>query len=401
MNRFIIFFLKLFILQIFIYSFFTEWISSYINNANINFTEESFVFFFFFIPIFLFFIYFKTYKSKYIYQIKVINPLLVSIIFFILPIIYFFILLKYDILSRRIGTENIAVIYGDMAFIDKSIMKLYDQSQYIYLIICFFSLRLNKNFKYRSFFKLIFIFNLFILAGFSLFNSRTAILFFVLLILLFDKLFNTISKKVKYKSILIASTFFLLVSIIRYAPTLYLKGNSSINEIATTEILNRVNCSTFFTEVVNATDKKGFLYGKSFPNPFLSIAALLGDEKSKEKIRVAETGSKQYLLNNYLQNNNKDDCSCMVVDSYANFGIFGIFYSALTIIFLLLVIYFIGSSNIISSSQFSMLIILIFSIFFYESDGMSVILSFIKYLPAVLLFWLLKPILIFKNLNEH
>jgi len=91
----------------------------------------------------------------------------------------------------------------------------------------------------------------------------------------------------------------------------------------------------------------------------------------------------------------------MVVDSYANFGIFGIFYSALTIIFLLLVIYFIGSSNIISSSQFSMLIILIFSIFFYESDGMSVILSFIKYLPAVLLFWLLKPILIFKNLNEH
>lgn len=400
MNRVIIFFLRLFLLQIFIYSFFTEWITSYIYNVKINFIEELFVFFFFFLPIFLFFVYFKTYKTKYLYEIKVVNPFWVSIIFLILPIIYFFILLKYDILSRRIGTENIAIIYGDMAFIDKFFMKLYDQSQYVYLIIGFFTLRLNKYFKNRLFFKITLIFNLLFLAGFSLINSRTAILFFVLLILLFDKLFYTISKKAKFNLLVIASIFFLLVSLIRYVPTLYLKGNSSINEIATTEILNRVNCSTFFTEVVKATEKKGFLYGKSFPNPLLSLTALLGDEKSKEKIRVAETGSKQYLLNNYLQNDNKDDCSCMVVDSYANFGIFGLLYSSFTIIILLLFIYSLGATKTISSTRFSLIIILIFSVFFYESDGISNIFSFLKYLPAVFLFWLLNPIVIHKNIIE-
>ena len=111
MNKFVVFFLKIFLIQIFIYSFLTEWILSFIDNKQINIVQEIEVFIFFFLPLFCTYYIFKTTSRGSFYTIEVKNPIPISIVFLILPVIYFSILFKYDILSRRIGTENIAIIY--------------------------------------------------------------------------------------------------------------------------------------------------------------------------------------------------------------------------------------------------------------------------------------------------
>lgn len=392
MNRFVSFFLGLFLIQVFIYSFLTDWILSQIDKSQINIILEFEILLFFFLPLFVTFYFFKNKRNKTIYKIEIINPLPISFIFLILPVIYFSILYKYDILTRRIGTENIAIIYSDMNSLDKLFMKLYDNSQYIYLILGFYTLRLNKYFKYRTFFKFVYSLNLIFLGVFSVFNSRTAVLFFVLLVFLFDTLFISIKTKIKYRFLLIATFFFILVSAVRYLPLFYTNDNSLLQDVAKNEILYRVNCTILFKEVVDATQTKGFLYGKTMTNPFLSFFALLGDEGSKEKIRITETGSKQYILSNYLQKENKDDCSCMVVDSYANFGIFGILFSSLVIVIWVFVIYNLGNLSYISSWRISLIMTFIFSIFFYESDGLSLLFNFIKYLPGAILISILNPI---------
>ena len=392
MNKFVAFFLKLFLIQIFVYSFLSEWILSYIDNTQINITQEFIVFIFFFLPIFFVYYLFNTSSKKSIYEIEVQYPLPISFVFLLLPIIYILILYKYDILTRRIGTENIAIIYGDMNSLDKLFMKLYDQSQYIYLLLAFYTIRLNRRFKFRFFFKFVFNLNLICLAIFSAFNSRTAVLFFVLLVFLFDTLFNSIKSNIKYKFLIIATFFFILVSSIRYAPLLYLNDNSIIKEVAKNEILLRVNCTLLFKEVVDATTTKGYLWGKTMTNPLLSLFAIMGDESSKEKIRIAETGSKQYLLSYYLQKDNRDDCSCMVVDSFANFGVFGILFSCLLIVMWVLFIYYLGNIGTLTSLRFSLITIFVFSIFFYESDGLSLFFNFIKYLPGAVLITILRPV---------
>ena len=398
MNKFVAFFLKLFLIQIFIYSFLTEWVLSIIDNKLINLVQELQVFIFFFLPLLFVYYLFNSSSSKSIYEIEVKNTFPISIVFLLLPIFYFTILFKYDILTRRIGTENIAIIYGDMNSFDKFFMKLYDQSQYIYLLLGFYTIRLNKKFKFRYFFKLVYSLNLIFLGVFSVFNSRTAVLFFVLLIFLFDSLFNSIKPNIKYRFFILASFFFILVSAVRYAPLFYLNGSSQVKEVAKSEILYRVNCTILFKEVVEATSTKGFLYGKTMPNPLTSFFALLGDESSKEKIRIAETGSKQYILSNYLQKDNRDDCSCMVVDSFANFGVFGLLFSSFIIIIWVFFIYYLGNIKTITSFRFALIIIFIFSIFFYESDGLSLMFNFIKYLPGAILIGALSPVKIKKLL---
>ena len=60
---------------------------------------------------------------------------------------------KYDIFNRRIGTENIALIYGDMAGLDKFFMKLYDTTQYFFIIVGFYILKSKVNFRYKLLFK--------------------------------------------------------------------------------------------------------------------------------------------------------------------------------------------------------------------------------------------------------
>lgn len=392
MTRLLSFFLKLFLFQIFIYSFLSEWILSYIDDTRINFLQEFEIFVFFFLPLLCAYFFFNSKLFKGSYKIEVKNPLSISIVFLLLPIIYFYILNKYDIVSRRIGTENIALLYADMNSLDKLFMKLYDQSQYIYLLICFYTLRQNRNFKFRNFFKFVFSLNIIFLGVLSVFNSRTAVLFFVLLVFLFDALFDCIKSKTKFRFLMIATFFFILVSGVRYAPLFFINDNSAIENVAKSEILIRVNCTLLFKEVVDATSYKGFLYGKTMANPFLSLFAVLGDESSKEKIRIAETGSKQYILSNFLQKENKDDCSCMVVDSYANWGIFGILFSAILIVLWAFVIYYLGNFEVISSWRFSLIIILIISMFFYESDGLSLMFNFIKYLPGAGLIAILRPV---------
>jgi hypothetical protein len=392
MSKFVAFFLKLFLIQIFIYSFFTEWVLSFLDNKQINIVQEIEVFLFFFLPLFFVYYSFNNSSRKSIYKIEVKHPLPISFVFLVLPIIYFLILYKYDILTRRIGTENIAIIYGDMNSFDKLFMKLYDQSQYIYLLIGFYTIRLNKKFRFRFFFKFVYSLNLIFLCIFSVFNSRTAVLFFVLLVFLFDTLFNSIQLNVRYRFLFIATFFFILVSSVRYAPLLYLNDKSIIKEVAKNEILYRVNCTVLFNEVAEASNTKGYLWGKTMTNPLLSLFALMGDESSKEKIRIAETGSKQYILVNYLQKDNRDDCSCMGVDSFANFGFLGILFSSLVIGMWVLVIYYLGNVETITSWRFSLIIIFVFSIFFYESDGLSLLFNFVKYLPGAILIALLNPI---------
>ena len=148
--------LTIILLQFLIYSFFTEWCISFIDNTPVNFYLEFLVFIFLFLPLFLI----RQIKSKNIYyEMQIKKALPFSLLYIVLPVLHFLILIKYEIFNRRIGTETIALIYGDMNGIDKFFMRIYDYSQFSYLIICFYVLRFIKVFKYRTFFKYVFFIN--------------------------------------------------------------------------------------------------------------------------------------------------------------------------------------------------------------------------------------------------
>lgn len=380
--------LSVILLQIFIYSFFTEWSISILDNIPINIILELIIFTFLFLPLLLL----KLIKSKKInYEFKTNNVLPFLIFYIILPILHLLILIKYEIFNRRIGTETIALIYGDMNGLDKFIMRIYDFSQFSFIIICFLTLKYVKAFRYRNLFLFVFYINLFYIIIFALFNSRASLVVLLISLFIIDGLFNLISKKFKKILLIFGLFFFVLASAIRYIPQIVIFG-SDFKDIAKNEFLYRANCSIFFNEVYEATKYKGFLYGETITTPLLSIKAIFGSESAKNKIRYAETGSKQFILSNYLHKDNKDECSCAVVDTYVNFSFIGIIFLTLIYFFWIFIIYKLIHFNYMKTYHLVMIILLTSSIMLYEIDGFSLLFTFIKFIPIVLIFYILNPI---------
>lgn len=386
--------IQLILLQCFIYSFLTEWITAYIENTNINFYLEFLILAFLFLPLSTLLLLKKT-NVKYIIQVNNVIPF--AIIFLILPFLHVSILLKYEIFSRRIGTENIALAYGDMNSIDKFIMKIYDLSQFIFLISSYYILKASTKFNGRYFLRIVIFINLIYLLIFTAFNGRSTFLILIITLLVTDGLFLSISNRTRKLFLTLSVVIFLIVSIIRYMPLFIINsGMSDTNDIVKNEILFRVNCSKLFNEVYEKSKQKGLLLGKTMINPLLSLQAILGDEESKEKIRNAETGSKQYILSEYLQKSNKDDCSCVVVDSYVNFGFPGIFLLLIIYITWIIIMLQFFRKKILQSYHFCFILIIISSLILYEVDGLSLIFGIIKFLPVFLLFFILNPFRLIK-----
>jgi len=380
--------LTIIILQFFIYSFFTEWLISFLDNIRVNFYLEFIILIFLFLPLLLF----RQIKGKNIhFEMQIKNALPFSLLYLILPLLHFLILIKYEIFNRRIGTETISLIYGDMNGVDKFIMRTYDFSQFAYLIICFYVLRLVKFFKYRSFFKFIYLINFCYIIIFSLINSRASLIIFLVLFYIIDGLFFQISKNFKRNLFIISVALFFIASGIRYMPQIII-NNVEIKDIIKNELLYRANCSNLLNEVYETTKYKGFLYGETISTPFLSIRAIMGSELAKDKIRNAETGSKQYILSNYLNKDNKDDCSCTVVDSYVNFGIFGIILLSLIYLTWIYIIYKLIYLKNLKSYHLLMIILFTSSLLIYENDGFSLLFSFFKFIPIIILYIIFNPI---------
>jgi len=380
--------LTIIILQFFIYSFFTEWLISFLDNIRVNFYLEFIILIFLFLPLLLF----RQIKGKNIhFEMQIKNALPFSLLYLILPLLHFLILIKYEIFNRRIGTETISLIYGDMNGVDKFIMRTYDFSQFAYLIICFYVLRLVKFFKYRSFFKFIYLINFCYIIIFSLINSRASLIIFLVLFYIIDGLFFQISKNFKRNLFIISVALFFIASGIRYMPQIII-NNVEIKDIIKNELLYRANCSNLLNEVYETTKYKGFLYGETITTPFLSFRAIMGSELAKDKIRNAETGSKQYILSNYLNKDNKDDCSCTVVDSYVNFGIFGIILLSLMYLTWIYIIYKLIYLKNLKSYHLLMIILFTSSLLIYENDGFSLLFSFVKFIPIIILYIIFNPI---------
>jgi hypothetical protein len=384
----------LILLQSFIYSFLTEWITAYIDNISVNFYLEILIFAFLFLPLSSLLL-LKKINVKYVIQVRNVIPF--AIIFLILPCLHVSILFKYDIFSRRIGTENIAIAYGNMNSIDKFVMKIYDLSQFIFIISSYYILKTNSKFNGRLLLKLVLIVNLIYLLIFTAFNGRSTFLILIITLLVIDGLFLSISKKTRNYFLTLSVFIFLIVSLIRYMPLIIINsGEIETSDIVKNEILYRVNCSKLFNEVYEKSKQKGLLLGKTMLNPLLSFQAMLGDEDSKEKIRNAETGSKQYILSEYLQKSNKDDCSCVVVDSYVNFGVTGIFLLLCIYISWIVLMLKLFKRKVLQSYHFCFILIIISSLLLYEVDGLSLIFGIIKYLPIFLLFFILNPFSLIK-----
>jgi hypothetical protein len=285
------------LLQFLIYSFFTEWYINILDSTPVNFYLEFIVFIFLFLPLFLL----RQLKGKNLYyELQINKALPFSLLYLVLPLLHFLILIKYEIFNRRIGTETIAIIYGDMNGLDKFFMRIYDYSQFAYLIISFYVLRFVKSFKYRIIFKYVFLLNFCYIIVFALFNSRASLVILIILFYVIDGLFLQITNKSKRILLIIGIIFFAISSAIRYIPLLVLT-DTSVKDVFKNEVLYRVNCSKFFNEVYETTKQKGFLYGETITTPFLSLSAIVGSEAAKDKIRNAETGSKQFILSNFYQ----------------------------------------------------------------------------------------------------
>jgi hypothetical protein len=124
----------------------------------------------------------------------------------------------------------------------------------------------------------------------------------------------------------------------------------------------------------------------------LSVKAIFGNESAKDKIRDAETGSKQFILSNFLHKDNKDECSCAVVDTYVNFSFFGIILLTSIYFFWIFIIYKLIHLNNMKTYHLVMIILLTSSIMLYEIDGFSLLFTFLKLIPIVVIFYILNPI---------
>ena len=206
-----------------------------------------------------------------------------------------------------------------------------------------------------------------------------------------DGLFNLISKKLKKILLILGLFFFVLASAIRYIPQIVILG-ADFRDIAKNEFLYRVNCSKFSNEVYEATKYKGFLYGETITTPLLSIKAIFGSETAKDKIRYAETGSKQFILSNFLHKDNKDECSCAVVDTYVNFSFIGIILLTTIYFFWIFIIYKLIHLHNMKTYHLVMIILITSSILLYEIDGFSLLFAFLKFIPIVFIFFILNPI---------
>lgn len=389
------------IIQILIYSFLSEYIINIIDeNNNVGWLTQTFILITFLLPLFFVYRLFEN-KKKIKYDV-VLNPKSIfrlSVIFLVLPFLAIYINFKYDIFIRRIGTENVALIFSNLDFWSKIILRTYELSLIFFLLIALMIVKFKTNGESYRFLTIVFIFNLIYFLVFSLLNSRGSIFYLLFMVFALDSWFNLFSKNAKNKLKYFAIFFFITVSIIRYVPLFFIGRGDEINKVLVDETIYRLNCSENLNQVKTEVDKNGFLFGSSFQNPLTGFLAITGDEKAKTRIENANTGSKQYILQNVLVSDLRDCPSCIMIDGYANFGYLGFVFIFLFLLFWIFILYIFSLRKTLNSLSFTIILTIVYSTFPYELDGFALITPIFRFIPVFFIFVLINPLKLIKSNN--
>ena len=171
-----------------------------------------------------------------------------------------------------------------------------------------------------------------------------------------------------------------------------LQDSPAVESVGMSEWVHRLDCVDLIARMEPSLDRHGLEWGAAWRTPIFMLFGGLTDPSEYEAIKGdAVTTAKAYLLQRHTDLSFLDYYSCALTDAYGNFGSLGMLFAAF---------YFGGAVTLVTrmlrSSSPLLLVLGVFAAFHvlsFESEFISHVVGWARLLPFVLVVALLNPVI--------
>ena len=299
---------------------------------------------------------------------KILLPFIV-----IMAIMYCSVSFSYDLLNRRIGSEIIAEVYGNLPLWALAILRIYEIS----LVPCVILLVLGGQVLNRAEYGLLIVTTLISIPFMGLADSRSKLLVIVLSFIIFIR--TDLVKKALKKSLTLYLVGGLVVVAFVYASMDRATKYARVSDFYIAEVMERLDGLTLIRELSDIRMIPAFgNYDFDMFKPLQSKISFLDEAKYLKTI--GKTSTKQYFLQNVLNTKQLDSNNSMATDPLYFAGIPGLFICFTILGFLVSKFDRIVSVEGVFKSRFKTAVVFAFGLSFLliEVDLMGAITSFFQ-----------------------
>lgn len=344
-------------------------------------------------------------------EVAPLRGLIAAVCFLVFEGIYWLSVLRAGLLTRRVGTEEIAAIFSDLSSIELAVLRMHDTTGLVMpAIFMVVALRATAS-VHRRIAALLFVVatTSFLVHTFS--NSRLQFVIGCLVLGLaylqviprpidLRRAFgmSMLALAAAYAVILIANVRGVVAADQSLTLGLLMPFGDASSEIAAstsevlvTEWLSRLDCVDLVAQMYPSIEANGLELGIAWRNPLFMIYGSFTDSVEYEMIKAsAMTTAKAYLIEEHTALGVRDYYSCALTDAFANFGVLGLLAAA---VYFALAVYFVQRS--LSASRpviFLVALVGVTHVALFEAEMISHLLGWIRLLPALLLVLFFSPI---------
>lgn len=348
----------------------------------------------------------------YLSESKVI---LFCIFFLGLEVAFTVLALNSNMYVRRIGTEVIAEVVGDLDMFSLVVLRTHDLiilPVIALLAILMPSIKRQTKGWVHMIAKLTFVTIVCSFVLYALMNSR-ALLVFLAVALLFAQIFKDTAKIVFSRRLLL-----LLAVGVLYGVVVVSNIRNHGPEAGASEILNpisfmtepdsnafnkwewtqRLDCVNLIAKMDGSLQRHGYEWGNAWERPLVTMfGQLVGLDRATEYKLAAITTAKTYLIEEHTDIALNDYPSCMVTDLWGNFWIYGLPVAAILIALSFALLRY-GLTESLSPTGFVISLAFAFYFVTFEKEFIDWLFGWVKLIPAIALLVILNPI---KKITAH
>jgi len=365
---------------------------------------------FFLIPFFAIYLALATPRVRSHIVAVEVSPkrmLFVSVAFLAYDITYWVTIARLDLLTRRIGTDVIAGLFGQLSLYELFVLRFHDTTVFLFpALFLIIALRATDRSIARigKFLLAVAIASLLV---HTLLNSRIQlVLGAVTLATVFMRLRPPLGRRVLVK----AGTMFVVVALGLMAFTYVIRENrdwfgaAGIDEgpadrlerltdpgTLANEWIKRLDCVDLINTIEPSLSRSGFAKGEAWSVPFYMLFGAFVDSDTYAAVKAeGVTTAKAWLLERHTTLGLRDYYSCALTDAFGNFGYFGYLLAAFYFAIVILV-----AERLLYSSRPNALLVgvaLLMHVALFEAELFTHMFGWLKFAPAVLALIALNPI---------
>jgi hypothetical protein len=365
---------------------------------------------FFLIPFFAIYLALATPRARsHIVAVEVSakRMLFLSAAFLAYDITYWVTVARLDLFTRRLGTDVIAELFGQLSLHELFVLRFHDTTVFLFPAL-FLVIALRATDRHiRRIGKFLLTVAVASLLVHTLLNSRLQLVVGAFaLAVVFMRLRPPLGRRVLVK----AGSTFVLVTLLLMASTYAIRENRDWFGAAgpddaaadrlerlgdpshmANEWIKRLDCVDLVNTIKPSLSRSGFAKGEAWRVPFYMLFGAFLDSEEYAAVKAEGlTTAKAWLLDRHTMIGLRDYYSCALTDAFGNFGYFGYLLAAFYFAIVILV-----AERLLYSARPNALLLgiaLLVHVVVFEAELFTQLFGWLKFAPAVVALMFLNPI---------